>query len=429
MRTPRRQDAKKDAEKRSIAFSWRLPWRLGVLAFVLNSLLLIFRPASAPAQDLRVFETAHYRIHTDLDEDLSDDLAHRMDAMYDEYAHRLADFARTDDSSLLDVYLVHSQEKYLHLVGITMGGTGGSFNAARHLLAAFLDGQGRDALRRTLQHEAFHQFAAITIGKTIPIWLNEGLAQIFEEGIWTGDGFELGQVPPRRLRQLHQDIDDDSLIDFAELLKMPGPQWAAGFRNPTVCATQYNQAWALTHFLIYALDENGRAKYRSRLINMLKLLRDGADGDTAFRTAFSNNIAGFHDRFLEYAATLTPTPLAGAIENQGILADMLVDAARRHRVFSDIAQFRQTAIAEKWRINYRRGRVQWESDPDPGVYFRSPSGNDLTSEEQFLDPAADHPLPDLIFRYGALPALRTHFVQVDDKIEHETIVEGTDSRQ
>src|SRR5208282_5455503 len=107
------------------------------------------------------------------------------------------------------------KEKYLHIVGLTLAGTGGSFSASRHLLAAFLDGQGRDALRRTLQHEAFHQFASVAIGKNLPTWINEGLAQVFEEGIWTGDGFILGQVPPRRLRQLRKDMDGGTLVDFA----------------------------------------------------------------------------------------------------------------------------------------------------------------------------------------------------------------------
>jgi hypothetical protein len=402
--------------------------RMHPFLVLLPALTLFISSTRIFAQDLRVFETAHYRVHTDLDADLADDLGRRLDGMYEEYSRRLADFGRPSDSAPLEVYLVHTNEKYLHLVGITLAGTGGSFNAARHLLAAYLDGQGRDALRRTLQHEAFHQFAASVIGRNFPVWLNEGLAQVFEEGVWTGGGFILGQVPPRRLRQLHQDIDDGALVDFDKVLKMNGPQWAKGFHDPTVSATQYNQTWAMTHFLVYATDENGAPKYRSRLIEMLRRLHAGEDADAAFRGAFSANILGFHDRFLEYAATLTPTPLAAMIENQGVLADMLVEANHRHLSFETIDQLRAACAKQRWQIHYRRGNVQWVSDADPGIYFTAPSGANLSDSELYLDPAPDRPLPDLVLHWDGLPKLRTHFVQLPGKIEHETIVEGTDSR-
>src|ERR1700733_3862861 len=127
---------------------------------------------------LRIVQTAHYRIHTDLDGDLVTDLGQRMDVMYNEYAHRLADLDWSNDPALLEVYLVHTQQRYLHFAGLTAAGTGGVFNASRHLLAAFLDGQGRDTLRRTLQHEALHQFVARAVGRNVPIWVNEGLAQV-----------------------------------------------------------------------------------------------------------------------------------------------------------------------------------------------------------------------------------------------------------
>ena len=47
---------------------------------------------------------------------------------------------------------------------------GGMFLPGRNLLAAFLEGQGRQQLRRTLQHEAFHQFAYNAISPDLPIW-------------------------------------------------------------------------------------------------------------------------------------------------------------------------------------------------------------------------------------------------------------------
>jgi hypothetical protein len=402
--------------------------RKPLISITLFALLLLFRCSGSVAQDLRVFETTHYRVHTDLDPDLADDLGRRLDVMYDEYSRRLAEFGRPNDSSPLEVYVVHSQQKYLHLVGLSLGGTGGSFSASRHLLAAFLDGQGRDALRRTLQHEAFHQFAAAIIGPNFPVWLNEGLAQVFEEGVWTGNEFILGQVPPRRLRQLRQDISDSSLVDFAKVLQMNGPQWAKGFHDPSVSATQYNQTWAMTHFLVYAADENGVPKYRTRLLDMLRRLRAGDDPQVAFYAAFSPNIQGFHDRLLDYFEKLSPTPLATMIENQGVLADMLIEANHRHLAIDNIDQLRAISVKQHWQIHYTRGKLQWLSDADPNVYYCDLNGAAMDSSELYLDPASDRPIPDLVLHCENMPKLRTHFIMGSDKIEHETIVEGTDWR-
>ena len=46
----------------------------------------------ARAGELRILGTTHYRLHTDLDPKLAEDLGRRMDAMWEEYARRLANF-------------------------------------------------------------------------------------------------------------------------------------------------------------------------------------------------------------------------------------------------------------------------------------------------------------------------------------------------
>ena len=135
----------------------------------------------------------------------------------------------------------------------------------------------------------------------MPVWLNEGMAQLFEEGIWTGD--ELLARPgaaaahaaaPGRHRQT------SGIIDFEKLLRMTPEQWAANLAGDhDVGATQYNQSWAMVHFLVHARDDGGKEKYRARLIQMLELLHDGKDGarlsrphspptSEASRTASSN---------------------------------------------------------------------------------------------------------------------------------------------
>ena len=334
---------------------------------------------SAAAGDLRNLESRHYRIRTDLDADLARALARRMDAMYDEYARRLAAFQpAAADLPRLDVYLFRTQKDYLAFTGERLQNTGGVYIPRKNLLAAFLEGQGREGLRRTLQHEAFHQFAFTVISPNLPVWLNEGMAQLFEEAIWTGDGFWLGHVAPRRVRQLRSDSAKNRLIPFDQMLSMTQEQWAANLgADGDLGATQYNQAWAMVHYLTFVTDEKDKPLHRGRLIAMLRLLHDGRDGRSAFAEAFSPNVRGFQDRFHEYAAALDPTPTATLIERQGVLGDLLAELTKRNLRFSTVTQFKRTAVAGGYRMHYTKGELSWESERDLRVYFADMAGRPL----------------------------------------------------
>ncbi|HTL29587.1 MAG TPA: DUF1570 domain-containing protein, partial [Tepidisphaeraceae bacterium] len=178
------------------------------------------------AQSMRVLDSRHYHIRTDLDTRLAEDLAQRMDLMFDEYARRLVDFSPPGDgANALQVNLYAKRDDYMKLTSSRFPNTGGVFMPARNLLAAFLETQGRDGLRRTLQHEAFHQFAFTAISPRIPVWLNEGLAQFFEEGIVIDNIVTVGQVPPRRIRQLNADMKAHRLVPFDKFLAMTDQEW------------------------------------------------------------------------------------------------------------------------------------------------------------------------------------------------------------
>lgn len=379
-------------------------------------------PASA-GDALRVLESRHYAIRTDLDAPLAEDFAGRMDAMYDEYARRLAGFAAPDDARKLQAYLFATRADYVRFTKDRFPNTGGVFIPSRNLLAAFLEGQGRDGLRRTLQHEAFHQFAFASISKDLPIWLNEGLAQVFEEGIWTGRQFLIGQVPPRRVRQLHADLDAGRLIDFSRLLDMSDRQWAENLSDRTQGALQYNQAWAMAHFLIYAADAEGRPRFRARLLEMLRLIHEGAPGEKAFRAAFSDNIAGFQDRFVAWAREMKPTREATYIEHQQVLADLLVMLRERGQTFATIEDFRRHIEAGGFRLQYTKGQLQWTTDQRPRTYFSDMDGRLLTPHRLFFELRRGATLPDLVCRPHEGLQYRTRFHQEGQRLEFDVQVQ------
>lgn len=377
--------------------------------------------ADAPAapDNLNVLKTAHYEIHTDLPEDLSMDLARRMEAMYAEYSRRLAIFNPDSNKRTLKVYLFSNRDDYVTFTGGRMPNSAGCYMPDRQALAAFLNGQGRDGLRKTLQHEAFHQFADQAISGNLPLWLNEGLAQVFEEGLWTGNGFVLGQVPPRRVRQLKADIQNGRLIPFDSLLWLTPRQWRDNMEG-TLGAAQYNESWAMVHMLVYATDDTGHPRFRARFIDMLRRIHIGASPEDAFKNSFSNNIQGFQDRFLEFADTLAPTETARLIENNNILADMLVAFQKQGRTFTSIDDFRTSLIREGYRMQYATESVHWSSAPDADVYFRGPDGRIAVTFQK--DPQSS--LPDLLWLGDPLMQLRIRFYPGAAGTEHELLIEA-----
>lgn len=389
----------------------------------LTALLSPLWLAMAARADLNTFNTAHYQIFTDLEHGLADNLAKHLEMMYSEYSYRLANFSASDPSRF-KVYIYQHRDDYMHLTDGKFPNTGGIFIQNRELLAAFFEGQGRDQLQRTLQHEAFHQFARSAISRRLPPWVNEGLAQVFEEGLWVGSRFVIEQVPPRRLRQLQKDMREQKMIPFRDFLAIDDARWGQILQDAPAAAVHYSQAWAMTHFLIFAKGEDGQPKYRQRLINMLKLLHDGMAPQQAFTQAFSTNIDGFQERFLEYINNLKPTTEAVFVERQEVLADMMIALKEHGQPVNDIDAFRQVLVDESVRLRYSKGNVQWSTETDPNIYFRDANGRSMSRQQLYFSPRGGAPLPDIVCQPMDSLRLRTIFHDGAGKIDHETLLES-----
>jgi hypothetical protein len=266
------------------------------------------------------------------------------------------------------------------------------------------------------------------ISPNLPVWLNEGLAQVFEEGIFTGREFVLGQVPPRRLRQLQSDFASGRFIPFSKILWMDDDAWSDNLRDRTTAAAQYNQVWAMVHFLVYATDEDGAPRYRDRLLQLLTKIHNNHNPQQAFIDCFGANIPGFEQRFREYANSLVPTHAATYIEHQDVLADMLVAMRKEGREFDSLPACREQVQKGQYRIEYRKGQLTWNTEKDPAVYFRDLTGASLAPSRLYFDRRAGAPCPDIVCRPTDEAQLRTIFSYNDGEVEHETIVEPIQPR-
>lgn len=377
-------------------------------------------PLADAAAQRRTIQTPHYQVETDFDETLAADMTRRLEVLHSEYTRRLSIFSAEAAAVQHKVVLLRKQADVQRLTGLPPGAAGG-FQPATNLLAAFLERQGREELRKTIQHEAFHQFAHNAISKEMPVWLNEGLAVYFEEGIWTGEGFLLGQVPPHRVRSLKSALDNQRMIRFQKLMKMSLEEWGQNVATDEVITeVQYNQSWAMVHFLVHG--SNGDDAFRPRFIRMLELLHEGKSGDEAFAEAFSSNLEGFQNRFIEYLAQLTPTPEATMVERQTILGSLLIFLDREGRRINNIADFRQAVIDGGYRRQIRIGEQKWESELGER-YFQDRNGRYFTDRFLYLDSRLGAPLPDIVCRSGSLQ-FRTRFYRTDDETDYDVVIES-----
>ena len=351
--------------------------RAVVLGFVAG-LLLAAAPAARGAAKpinprLKPHRTRYYVIYTDLGQDDVREAAARMTAMAEEYRRRTRGFAGTIRSRMT-FCLFSRPEDYRRAGGLP--GSAGMYSPRRRLLMARATRGASEDLWRRVQHEAFHQFVHLVIRGRIPIWVNEGMAEYFGHGIWTGDGFVTGVIPPARLERLKRHIKADRLVSFEEMLAMTGDQWIdavadsaddansgdkedkgrKGGLDPTTrrsAQVNYDQAWSMVHFLVHA--EDGR--YRKAFSAFINDVSRGSDWKGAFDRRFGANLEAFEKRYRQWWLAQDQHP-TWPLYTKAVVATMtsfLARAASQGQTFRTVEEFFDAAEAGRLECN----AAQW----------------------------------------------------------------------
>jgi hypothetical protein len=211
-------------------------------------------------------------------------------------------------------------------------------------------------------------------------------------------------------------------------MRLNDEAWARTLAHRGRAATQYTQAWAMIHFLVFAQDGAGRHIYRDRFNNMLRDIAAGKTDWVAFQDHFGQNLDGFRQRFIEYVQSMKPTPESKTLEDQRVLAELLVLLKARGQTFSSVEEFRRHVVDRRYRLESRRDEVSWSTDADIGVYFRDARGRMLDSRQLRFQPDPFGEMPSLIRRPGDGLVYRTHFYELEGKLMHETLCELEDGR-
>jgi hypothetical protein len=295
----------------------------------------------------------------------------------------------------------------VHTAGVFWPGEGS-------YLASFLEGQGREGMRHTLQHEAFHQFAHFVVSPNLPAWLNEGIAELYNDAIWTGSRYIIGEVYPRRVRRLNEDIKNRSFVRFEKMITMDHKTWNESLNaKDETATTYYNQAWAMVYFL----TQSGANAQTKQLTGYLTQLHNGADPNAAWKTFFPDT-KSLETQFANWVTRVSPTPGGTLIERQEVLGDFYV-YSRQYRKFQTLPDFRNFVTQSAMWITYKSGGVTWKTDRGD-VYFRNLS-NEIWPEAQLYFDARSDGEPDIVCVPDGKTTMRTRFYTRGKEIEHELL--------
>jgi hypothetical protein len=142
------------------------------------------------------------------------------------------------------------------------------------------------------------------IGGQLPIWVNEGMAEYFGEGVFTGDGFVTGVIPPKRheriQKQLHANRRAGGFRSIKDMMLLPHSAW-----NKQLSMANYDQAWSMVQFLAHG--ENGR--YQAAIGAFMRDLGTGLQWQQAWVKNFGS-AEGFEAKWKKYWQELPDNPTA-----------------------------------------------------------------------------------------------------------------------
>ena len=342
-----------------------------IVALAAIVLLVTIVPAAA-GEAVRV-RSRHYTIYTTVqDRETLRTYGRHMDAVFDAYRHRFRRF-RPRHGGHMPLMLFKTREEYrahLERLGIDARNSGGMFfvTPREQGLATWVDGRGREEVFDVLQHEGFHQFAWNYLGPLLPQWVNEGLAQYFEDGILVGETFKTGLADARRIRLVKQALADRRAFAVPYVLAVDHDDWNRTLANaPASAELLYAQSWSMAFFLIHGDEE----KYQRHFSAYLRLLSRGDSSSTAFRRAFGmEDLSPMQRRWAEFARQHRPDPITLATERMGFLAAGLRWLSEHGAPPPDtIEALKRTLQSASFRLvrNHHSGSYEMSAD-DPTLY-------------------------------------------------------------
>jgi hypothetical protein len=377
------------------------------------------------------FNSRFYKVTTDLaDRALATDIARHMDAVYAEYAARMAGFRPNPNAAVrpderMNLYVMKRQQDYLDLLadfGLNAANSGGVFFRMRNGsgLATWVEGQSRLKMYYVLQHEGFHQFADARIASGLPPWVNEGLAEYFGDAVMVKGKLLAGRLDRERLNRMKRAVDEGAVLSFKELMNMDNRDWMERVTSGDQASSlMYDMSWSVCYSLVH-----GGKQYRAALEQYLTLLNRGTNPRQAFDKVFGPDVQSFQKAWEKGVGRMEPDAWFTSVRHLQFLAAALKLFHEKHIEVKSFEQLKEQLIRYKFRTEVRERDVVARGKREEKVQsleqnFDFP--NPATAE---LVPGDDPKLPPGLVVKGIKPTLKLSWRldesgAVEEQIEYE----------
>lgn len=159
-----------------------------------------------------------------------------------------------------------------------------------------------------LYHEGFHAYLENYVYPhdeyDIPVWLNEGLAQVFQNGRLEADTLRVDAPRRSALAILHKDFEEGNTLPLESLLAARRRAFLVAPEREQESARFYAYAWAMAYYLTFYEPILGSERLDGYVANEL------ADAPPAarFEVLVSERLADFQPRWQQAVKQLKPPP-------------------------------------------------------------------------------------------------------------------------
>lgn len=247
----------------------------------------------------------------------------------------------------------------------------------------------------TAAHEYVHALLH-TRGAHLPLWLNEGLADVYSTVRVGEHGSTVGAVNPNRISLLRS----SPRPPLGELLDLSDEQFHAA-TNRDAAGLFYARSWALTHMLLFA------PQYHSQFAALLMALSSGEPGHVALPRLYHRPLTAVADdleAWINQQAHFVPVPLSGVTPRPGTVTLESVSPFASRTLMADLL----FTLSEFKRATALYTALAQESPGDAhalaalgNIGLRQ---NDFPQARQYWRQALQHGIQDatLCFQYAVL---------------------------
>ena len=380
-------------------FSLRVPFGWLIVG------VLLAASAHAEVPTLHRFNSRAYNIQTNLSRREVRPFADHMDKVFAAYRQRFEGF-RARDTGDMPLILLRTRQQYMQYMqrrDVNAKNSGGMFFVLgdESGLVTWTADRPRSKTFEVLQHEGFHQFAHNYLGRRLPIWINEGLAEYFQDAVVVGRKMEIGLADARRIQIVKNALRDGDAVRFSELINIDHDQWRRTLRTAPKRATLlYAQSWSVVYFLIHGDDQ----KYQSAFNTYLNLVSRGKQSRAAFQQAFGvESLAPAADRWRAFAKRQQPDALNVALTRLQFLGRGLRYLHERDEPLPDsLAGLKRELQRRSFRLTYKSHAIRTTYRAKNDQLYRFTRDNGSTGAFELLE-ASRNDLPPRITARGLRP--------------------------